>query len=168
MSLALTEHKRDQRAFPFWLRGVDFLSGTLFGVWLLHIAHPADVRRIFLALVIGCCLFAAQARRKLFFVSLFRKIFSALVLRPKLRRALGFSFVLLLIVKGTLKALALEYPLFDVGIFHQLLWNVSQGNGFLSSISEAEQFLRDHFVLSLSVFTPLYRLAALSPWSLLG
>ncbi|MFL5814539.1 MAG: DUF2079 domain-containing protein [Bdellovibrionia bacterium] len=169
MSLALTEHKRDQRAtsvWPFWLRGVDFLSGGLFGVWLFHIAHPADVRRIFLALVIGCCLFAAQARRKLFFVRLFRKIFSALVLRPKLRRTLGFSFVFLLIAKGTLKALALEYPLFDVGIFHQLLWNVSQGNGFLSSISEAEQFLRDHFVLSLSVFTPLYRLAALSPWTL--
>jgi hypothetical protein len=83
-----------------------------------------------------------------------------------LRKSAGVAFALLLISKGTLKALGLEYPLFDVGIFHQLLWNLSQGNGFLSSISQAEHFLRDHLVLSLSLFTPFYRLAALNPWAL--
>jgi len=152
--------------WPLWLKGIDFLSGALFAAWFFHLAYPADVRRVFLGLLIACCLFSAKARRGLFFVRLWRGTFAALTRRPQWRTRIAFAFALLLIAKGTLKALALEYPLFDVGIFHQLLWNLSQGNGFRSSISGAELFLRDHLVLSLSVFAPFYRLAALNSWTL--
>jgi hypothetical protein len=145
---------------------VDFVTGVLFGAWLFHLAYPADVRRIFIGLLIGCFLFSARARRELLFARLGRGAFCALVRHLKLRKTAAFAFGGLLILRGTLKALALEYPLFDVGIFHQLLWNLSQGKGFLSSISGAEQFLRDHLVLSLSVFAPLYRVASLNSWVL--
>ena len=56
------------------------------------------------------------------------------------------------------KSFALGFSTFDTGIFHQLMWSLSQGMGFHSSLSRAVDFLRDHCVLSLALLSPLYGL----------
>lgn len=56
----------------------------------------------------------------------------------------------------TTKSYALGFSTFDTGIFHQLMWSLSQGQGFHSSISRAVDFLRDHCVLSLWLLSPLH------------
>jgi uncharacterized membrane protein len=61
------------------------------------------------------------------------------------------------------KSFALGFTTFDTGIFHQLIWAISEGMGFHSSISRAVDFLRDHLVLSLALLSPVYRVFDGSP-----
>jgi uncharacterized membrane protein len=47
--------------------------------------------------------------------------------------------------------------LYDVGIFHQILWGISHGLGFHSTISGAGDFLLDHFSPSLRLLVPAFQ-----------
>jgi uncharacterized membrane protein len=146
--------------------GIDLLCLALCVAWVARAAYPPDIRRGFMGAVIVFSLIFYRSRRKLLFVQIFRKMVAALAERPRLRTGVALTFGAMLVLKGTLKALALEYPMFDVGIYHQLLWNLSQGNGYLASISQADHFLRDHLILSLATLAPLYKLASLNRWTL--
>jgi uncharacterized membrane protein len=67
---------------------------------------------------------------------------------------------------GVAQTMALRAPLYDVGIFHQILWGLSHGYGFLSTLSKAGNFLLDHFAPSLVLLTPVYWLTGSSPLTL--
>lgn len=67
---------------------------------------------------------------------------------------------------AVLQAYAFRYPLYDVGLFHQVIWSVAHGHGFVSTISGAGQFLLDHFSSSLAFLAPFYWLSGSAPWVL--
>lgn len=65
-----------------------------------------------------------------------------------------------------LQTFALRFTLYDVGIFHQIVWSVSKGFGFWSSISGAGNFLLDHFSPTLALVVPFFWLTGGAPWIL--
>jgi uncharacterized membrane protein len=139
-----------------WLAGGVSLGGRL---WL---KHGADPRRA--ALLVGLALMTVPLLRKRSWVA--RGVFRAveeLERNRGLRWALLFFALIWACVLGGLQTLALRYPLWDVGIFHQILWNLSHGNGFGSSLSGAGDFLRDHLSVSLAALVPGFDLAEGSP-----
>ena len=74
-----------------------------------------------------------------------------------LRSATGIS---------VLPCLALRTTLWNVGIFHQILWSLSHGLGFHSTISGAGNFLEDHFSPSLVTLVPFFYLSDGNPLTL--
>src|SRR5207248_1273353 len=94
----------------------------------LWLKHGADPRRA--ALLLGAVLVCVPMLRKRSWVA--RGVeWSARELernRPLRWALLGFGMAWACAL-GALQALALRYPLWDVGIFHQILWNLSHGNG---------------------------------------
>jgi uncharacterized membrane protein len=53
--------------------------------------------------------------------------------------------------------------MYDVGLFHQILWSLAHGYGFTSTISGAGNFLNDHYSHSLVFLVPFYWIAGSSP-----
>jgi len=76
---------------------------------------------------------------------------------------MGFCWAALL---GVMQAHALRFPLYDVGIFQQILWSLTNGHGFNSTISGAGNFLQDHLSLSLVLLVPLFKLVQSFPSTL--
>jgi uncharacterized membrane protein len=68
---------------------------------------------------------------------------------------------------SVLQCLSLRTPLYDVGLFHQVIWGLAHGYGFSSSISGAGNFLLDHFSPSLVLLVPAFWLSASSALTLL-
>ncbi|OFZ78755.1 MAG: hypothetical protein A2583_09800 [Bdellovibrionales bacterium RIFOXYD1_FULL_53_11] len=150
---------------------LDILAGSLLAVWLaggipwngkLLLRHGADPRR---AAVILCLIawFALPALRdKSIFLKGARAIMKWLE-KPSARWGLfAFAFFWSCAL-GILQTLSLRYPLFDVGLFHQILWGISHGHGFTSNISGAGNFLLDHSSVSLVLLAPVYSLTNSSP-----
>lgn len=69
-------------------------------------------------------------------------------------------------ITGVFQALALRFPQYDVGLFHQIIWNIAHGNGFQSTISRAGNFLLDHLSLTLAFFAPFFWITGDSPLTL--
>lgn len=77
----------------------------------------------------------------------------------------SFFLVCFLVTTFTnlMQALSLDFSQWDVGIYHQIVWSLSTGNDFHSTISEAGNFLWDHLSLSLWILVPFYWLFEGSP-----
>ena len=82
------------------------------------------------------------------------------------RYLLYLAAVFLGLLVGLLQTRALQTRLFDVGIFHQILWSLIHGLGFHSSISGAGNFLLDHLSPSLALLAPFFWLSGESPYFL--
>ena len=90
------------------------------------------------------------------------RFWSWLETRRGRRVALAGGFALACAI-GCLQALALQVPMFDVGLFHQILWALAHGHGFVSTISGAGNFLVDHLAPSLVLLVPAYWVSGSSP-----
>jgi hypothetical protein len=153
---------------------LDAVIAGLVGLWLaggiewqgrLVLRHGADPRRA--ALIIGglgAWLWPAFRERSLW-VGLARRSWAWLETRRGRRIALGSGFALACAI-GVLQALALRVPLYDVGLFHQVLWSLAHGHGFVSTISGAGNFLLDHLSPSLALLVPAYWVSGSSPLAL--
>lgn len=133
--------------------------------WLFKANYPTDLRRVWLIVFALCYFFWPYAKRSLYISKAIRNCLTRMNQRSVFRRGLFWSFTAFLVLSGALRALALQYTLFDTGIFSQLLWNISQGNGFISSVSQTDSFLKDHLVWSLSALAPVYWLASNPVWT---
>lgn len=51
----------------------------------------------------------------------------------------------------------------DVGIFHQIISNLAEGNGWIATITGVENFWSDHFSPSLALLVPFFKLTGNSP-----
>lgn len=151
-------------------RTLDALSIACASIWLAGgvpwggkrlLSHGADPRRAAIGLVILAA--AIPACRELSWgVRSARGVWKALQL-PKWRwRILAFVTAWACAL-GALQALGLSYPMYDVGIFHQILWSLDHGLGFWSSISGAGNFLYDHFSPALFLLAPLHGLTGGTP-----
>lgn len=153
---------------------LDALIAALVGLWLvggiewhgrLILRHGADPRRAALIVgAMGAWLWPAYWARS-FWVGLARRIWAWLETRRGRFIALGAGCLLACVI-GVLKTLALRVPLYDVGLFHQILWSLAHGHGFVSTISGAGNFLLDHLSPSLALLVPAYWLSASSPLTL--
>lgn len=141
---------------------LDFLVFLSLGLWLLGTLHGADARRIALVLVlIGFSFFSEASLWVLGIKRIWKKLDHV-----KTRRILLGCIFALWAIRGIAQSLAIRFPVFDFGIFHQLMTSLAYGRGFFAPISQAPFFLSDHFVISMALLTPLYRLTHEAIWTL--
>jgi uncharacterized membrane protein len=133
------------------------------GHWLLR--HGADPRRMALGLVLFVFTLSPGIRAQSRVYAWALRIRDALMNPTDRRLALALAAALGAIV-CVFQALALRSTLYDVGIFHQILWALAHGHGFVSTISGAGNFLLDHFSPSLALLTPAFWLSGSSPLTL--
>ncbi len=148
----------------FFLIGI-YLNGGISYCGKVYLSHGADPRRA--ALILAVFVYGAfpMLREK---SSFFRMAisFSHLLTFRRFRQGfylIGVVFGVALAIEQTL---ALRVTLYDVGIFHQILWSLSHGLGFHSTISGAGNFLQDHFSPSLALLVPGFQLALKTPFYL--
>jgi uncharacterized membrane protein len=139
-----------------FLIGIGFLGGIS---WKghLYLRHSIDCWRIAVAVGIVTLLLCPKKMNKSLFIR------TAFFLKQKLNQSrfriffltgmLGFAIIL-----AITQTLALRVPLFDVGIFHQILWSLSHGLKFHSTISGAGNFLLDHASPSLMLLVPFFKI----------
>jgi hypothetical protein len=149
-------------ASAFW-GGIEWHGHTM-------LRHGADPRRAaILALVLGAWLCRAYRERGSW-PRVARAAGSRLAEGSARGRRLRWGLLAgAWIVAGAvsvLQCLAMRTPLYDVGLFHQILWALAHGHGFLSTVSGAGDFLRDHLSPSLALLVPAYWLGASSPLTL--
>ena len=128
----------------------------------LYLKHGPDLRRIILLLVGFFYFLLPQTRQKSFILKGAQKFFEALMI-PRFRWCFALSALGVSLALSVLQAFSLRTTLYDVGIFHQILWSLSQGLGFHSTISGAGDFLSDHFSPSLALLVPLFVIFKKSP-----
>ena len=143
---------------------LDLLIIALIGVWLVGgvpwndkilLKYGADSRRTALTLIIIIWLAWPFFRQKSFVLKAINKVKRILLIRRS-RWSVILLFCLFSMVLAALQATALRYPMYDVGLFHQILWGLANGHGFVSTISKAGNFLSDHSSVSLVLLTPFY------------
>lgn len=83
--------------------------------------------------------------------------------RSKARYAVLGAWAAFAVFVSVLQTQALQYTQYDVGIFHQVLWSLSEGLGPWSSISKAGNFWHDHLALSLTLLVPGFVLSGRVP-----
>ena len=131
----------------------------------LLLKHGADPRRAAVLLTLLAAWLSSRTRHKsrvIFFVSRIH----GLLLQSRWRWGiLGVTFLGSVAV-SIAQTLALRYPLYDVGLFHQILWSLANGHAFASSISKAGDFLQDHLSPSLALLTPFFWISQSSPLTL--
>jgi uncharacterized membrane protein len=142
----------------------DTIIWIFFGIWIfggiyyenhLYLKHGADPRRAGLIVgLLGFLLFS-KLRKQSINLRLAQKFFQMLQ-KEKFRWAAILIVAIASIFLAVLQTRALRFPLYDVGIFHQVLWSISQGLGFHSTISGAGDFLTDHYSPSLALLTPFF------------
>ena len=129
-----------------------------------YLRHSADLRRILLLL--GGVGFFFKLLREQSLILRAVMAFNLRLKRPTFRWGIlltGACFALFLAI---LQTRALRVTLWDVGIFHQILWSLSQGLGFQSSLSGAGNSLLDHFSPSLILLVPFFKAFGGSPYFL--
>ncbi len=152
----------------------DFLITLLLLIWLcggflwqghLFLKYGADPRRAALILAfLGFFLFSEIRQKSLLYAGLCWAYQKILLRKWRWVSLGGICFWSLSL--GVLQTLALRFPMYDVGIFHQILWALAHGYGFHSTISGAQNFLSDHLSPSLIVLAPFYWITQGAPWTL--
>ena len=150
--------------FNWGVLGFDLIIFSLLNIWFaggipygghLYLKHGADPRRAAIILsILGYFLFP-RLRKESTFLQILLRLGQALT-RPMARWAFFagvFGWACVLAIQQTL---AMRVRLYDVGIFHQILWSITNGLGFHSTISGAGDFLKDHLSPSLLLFVPLF------------
>lgn len=131
----------------------------------LLLRHGADPRRAALLIALAGAFFVPSWRQSSLILSGVRSVWRKL-LELRWRWLLLGLACLWAIGLGVAQGLAIRFPVFDVGIFHQILWGISNGHGFTSSVSGAGNFLVDHFSPSLALLAPSFWLTGASPLTL--
>ncbi len=145
----------------FVLLAIAFLGGIRFRGHL-YFKHSADLRRVAIGLGVVGYFFLIQSKEKSFFLKGARRVAEKLSL-PRVRKICIVTGLFLAVALSVQRAFAMRVTLYDVGIFHQILWSLVNGFGFHSTISGAGNFLLDHFSPSLIFLTPFYALTQSSP-----
>jgi uncharacterized membrane protein len=149
----------------------DLVIAALLAIWLaggipwngrvlLH--HGADPRRAAILLGIALSLFPVLRIRSWALAGA-RWVWEGLASSRRARWFVLGCACIWAAALGVLQAYALRYPLYDVGIFQQILWNLAHGHGFGSTLSGTGNFLLDHFSPSLVLLTPFYWVTASWP-----
>lgn len=171
MCLIMNPTSKKSRS-KLWILVLDLLIGLGFALWLsggiawgdrVILRHGADPRRAALILLFASLVVIFRAPMSPIAMALQKSVF----VRSALQIAKGFAeqrtrlkvwwgVTALSVLIGVAQALGLRFTMFDVGIFHQVLWGISSGHGFVSTVSGAGNFLLDHLALSLTVLAPAY------------
>jgi hypothetical protein len=126
------------------------------------LSHGADPRRAALLLGLVAAWASPALRDQSLWIRGARAFWKGLCTRRGRWIALALACALGSVI-GALQALALQVPQYDVGIFHQIIWAVAHGHGFLSTISGAGNFLLDHLSPTLALVVPLFWISGDSP-----
>ena len=162
-----------RRSFAGW--GIDFLFLSLFCIWAigglpfkghLYLKHGADLRRAILVVAVGTYAFIPGLREQSFFLRLGKCFWAKLVSSSRMSWLLVGVVGLFAVILAVMQSLSLRVTLYDVGIFHQILWSLVHGFQFHSTISGAGNFLYDHFAPSLLLLVPLFRISGENPFFL--
>ncbi len=133
--------------------------------WPVEIS-PSDFRRLAWVLF-GILFFAPPLRERSLLVTLGQTVWKVLVERSVWRWALLAAVAGWAVLLGAFQTLALRFTIFDVGIFHQVLWSMVSGEGFWSTLNYGNgNFLSDHFSPSLALLAPFFDLLGRSPLAL--
>ncbi len=150
---------------------LDFVLFSLALIWFLGgipwhdrtiLRHGPDLRRVMLGVAGLAALAWPELRARSIWLRMGFGFWRWLETRRGRWAALGVGCLLACVI-GVLQALALRYTMYDVGLYHQVFWAVSQGHGFLSTISGAGNYLLDHLSVSYALFAPLFSLTGGSP-----
>ncbi len=128
----------------------------------LYLSHGADLRRAAIIWGLsGYFLFPTLRRRSITLrgIPILRK-YAAI---PRVQWATLLLCFIFSVATSIAQCLALRVTLYDVGIFHQILWSLKHGFGFHSTISGAGNFLMDHFSPSLALLLPFFYLSGDHP-----
>ncbi len=148
--------------------GLFFWSSFIGGIgWggRMHLTHGADLRRALILSIAAASVwreFRAQSR----VIALLRGFAKILEASKRARWSLWVFGLALSLVVAALQTSALRYALYDVGIFHQILWSFIHDFGFRSTISGAGDFFRDHLSPSLALLSPIFWASDSSPYCL--
>ena len=152
----------------------DLVQIFLIGLWMMggvpfnghvYFPHGADPRRA--ALILGIiAYFLSPTLRERSFILRASLQFGQLLTRPMPRAGFFFAVFILAMGLGILQTLALRVPLYDVGLFHQVLWSLTHHHAFHSTISGAGNLLWDHFSPSLVLLAPFFDLSQSSAFFL--
>jgi uncharacterized membrane protein len=154
-------------------RALDLLCAIFLAVWILGgipwgdrwiLTHGADPRRAAL-LVAGSMWMVPWLRERSWILK------ACFTFWDKLQEArvrwivLGFLTVWSILL-GIFQTYALRYTLYDVGIYHQVIWNLAHGNGFASTLSSTGSYLLDHLSISYILLVPFFWLSGSNPATL--
>ena len=151
----------------------DILILLLLGLWLCggfsyrgtkYLFYGPDVRLAATAIALLLSLWPVY--RKTSFT--FRRIdyFWQWLQQPKSATWFWLALTSLAVTATVWQHFAVAFPLYDVGIFHQVVWSLANGEGFYSSISGAGNFLSDHLALTLALLVPFFNLLGQPAWFL--
>ncbi|MEO5969328.1 MAG: hypothetical protein ABIQ95_05330, partial [Bdellovibrionia bacterium] len=160
--------KITNRFDPFWMQWVGtvrrglssvFFDGVclgLIGIWWsggvsyhghIYLKHGADPRRaVIIWALLGYFCFK-DLRKTSLMLRAVRRV-GALLSIPTFRWSAYLVCCLGAAQLAVAQVLAMRVTLWDVGIFHQILWSLVHGLGFNSTLSGAGDFLSDHFAPS--------------------
>ncbi len=150
---------------------IDLLILGFLGIWIVggvpwnhhvYLSHGADSRRAAIIIALFTYYRIPASRETSLFLRAGARFWS-LLQTSSFRWCVYGVFSLMAVIAAVLQALAMDVTLYDVGIFHQILWNLNQGFGFQSTISGAGNFLQDHLSPSLALLVPLFRASGESP-----
>ena len=140
-----------------WFNGGVFFQGHL------YLKHGADPRRVLILWGISGYLVFKRTLKNSYFLRMSLKVGEFLSVRH-FRWGFYFLGVMGAIRLAVDQSRALRVTLYDVGIFHQILWSLANGLGFNSTISGAGNFLKDHFSPALVLLVPFFKLSGESPY----
>lgn len=125
--------------------------------WQGHVIlrHAADLRRAGILLALLLAWLVPILRTKSVWLRATYWFWGALKSRRFRWSVWGAAFGVALLL-GVLQGLALRFPLWDVGLYHQVVWAVAHGHGFVSTISGAGNYLLDHLSLSYVLLVPIF------------
>ncbi len=131
--------------------------------WVL--AHGADPRRA--ALLIAAVIWLVPSLRASSLVMRIAYRAWDWLLFPANRWRVLSGLALLSIVLGILQTYAVRYTLYDVGIYHQVIWGLARGDWSTSTISNTGNYLLyDHLSLSYLLLVPFFWLTGSHPATL--
>jgi uncharacterized membrane protein len=169
--LGVSQPKMPPRGGPIGAKLFDLILFVLLGLWIfggfryqdhLYLRHGADPRRVALIFGVGSYFLFPGFRRRSFLMKGFLQ-FGKLLAWPRFRGIFYGVISVAAVSVPVLQTLALRSTLYDVGIFHQILWSLTHGLGFNSTVSGAGNFLQDHFSPSLLLLVPFFWLARFNP-----
>lgn len=152
----------------------DLLILVCLGIWVsggvvwnshLYLKHGADPRRAAVLLGIAGYVFFPSLREESR-VLVWALRFGRRLSEKRFRWGCYLALTFIASALAMMQTLALRVTLYDVGIFHQILWSLSSGEGFHSTISKAGNFLQDHFSPTLALLVPLFKFCLGTPFFL--
>lgn len=154
---------------------LDLILAVLTMIWLMDgvpwegskiLRHGADLRRLAVTLAVFAWCFFPLTRQKSLILQMVAMAWKMLTHSWQFRYGTLAAVTFFASSLGALQLMALRLPLFDTGTYHQILWALIRGKGFLSTVTKAQDYLLDHLSPTIALLAPAYWLSASSPMTL--